>query len=132
MKIQNRVPFDWTIRSARCFPRMLFVCLKCSNKDPLFLFPFPLYYSFFDCVKYLASDRAIAKLKEKQQTTLQPLVLNGRNQTDSGGVRPEADSGGGRGWDSPWGPRHPLEAPLHLVPGPLSTHLMSISEDLCA
>lgn len=95
VKIQNRVPFDWTIRSARCFPRMLFVCLKCTNEDPLFLFPFPLYYSFIDCAKYLASDRAIAKLKERQQTTLQPLALNGRNQTDSGGVRPEADSGGG-------------------------------------
>ena len=35
----------------------------------------------------------------------------------------EADSGGGRGWDSLWGPRHPLEAPLHLVPGPLSLHI---------
>ena len=82
MKIQNRVPFDWMIRSAHCFPQMLFVCIKCTNKDTLFLFPFPLYYSFIDFVKYLASDHAIAKLKEKRQTTLQPLVLNFRNQTD--------------------------------------------------
>ena len=59
------------IHYAHCFPQVLLVCLKCVNKDTLFLFPFSHYYSFIDSVKNLASDRAIAELKKKQ-TTLQP------------------------------------------------------------
>lgn len=136
VKIQNCVPFDWMIRSAHCFPQVLFVCLKCTNKDT-FLFLFPLYYSFIDFVKYLASDHAIAKLKEKRQTVLQPLVLNCRNQTDSGGVcRVELQTRGRQWWGKRMGLTVGSSSSFDGTPAPcprpsFSTHLVSVSEDQC-
>lgn len=124
MKIQNRVPLTHSLCSLfpKCFLYVLSVQIR-----PSFFVSFPLYYSFIDFIKYLASDCAIAKLKEKKQTTLRPLVLNteikqivevsDQRQTVVGEERMGLTVG-----SSP-----SFEGTLHLVPGPLSTHLMSIS-----